>query len=104
MNSRTDFHSELCAQQGTNYIYFDPPENIQMHYPCIRYQIAKDSIKRANNKLYFSSVGYELIVINKDQDAGMTLVKKILGHFMLSTFNRHYISDGLHHFVLTIFY
>lgn len=86
---------------GNKNVYYDPPENLKMRYPAIRYSKSKISTRHADDKIYNKMVRYELIVISSEPDSD--IINKIL-EFPYSSFDRHYISDNLHHDVLTLYY
>ena len=86
---------------GNKNVYYDPPENLKMRYPAIRYSKSKISTSHADDKIYNKMVRYELIVISSEPDS--EVINKIL-EFPYSSFDRHYISDNLHHDVLTLYY
>ena len=86
---------------GNKNVYYDPPENLKMRYPAIRYSKSKISTRHADDKIYNKMVRYELIVISSEPDS--EVINKIL-EMPYSSFDRHYISDNLHHDVLTLYY
>lgn len=86
---------------GNKNVYYDPPENLKMQYPAIRYSKSKISTRHADDKIYNKMVRYELIVISSEPDS--EVINKIL-EMPYSSFDRHYISDNLHHDVLTLYY
>ena len=86
---------------GNKNVYYDPPENLKMRYPAIRYSKSKIRTRHADDKIYNKMVRYELIVISSEPDS--EVINKIL-EMPYSSFDRHYISDNLHHDVLTLYY
>lgn len=86
---------------GNRNVYYDPPEKLKMRYPAIRYSKSKIITRHADDKIYNKMVRYELIVISEEPDSD--IINKIL-EFPYSSFDRHYISDNLHHDVLTLYY
>lgn len=101
MSSRTNLQSVLERILGSRNVYYQPPETVKMNYPAIVYM--KDDIdsKYANDKKYLNTKRYEIIVIDKKPDN--EAVDKIL-ELPLSSFDRHYTSDNLHHDVITLYY
>ena len=94
MGSRLELQTKLEELLGNRNVYFDPPENLKMEYPAIRYSISKYDARHADNIKYSNITRYELIVI--DKRAGNDVIKKIL-ELPLSSHDRHYTSDNLHH-------
>ena len=82
-------------------VYFQPPASIKMKYPAIRYSLKDFNIKYANNSSYLSKPCYEAILIDTNPDS--EFVDKIL-NFPNCSFDRHYKSDNLNHFVFTIYH
>lgn len=101
MASRVDLQNKLEYLLGSRNVYYQPPENLIMNYPCIRYSKIKPDVKKANNKLYLKTNCYEIIVISKKPDEAV--IEKI-ENLQLCSYDRHYISDNLHHDVLTLYY
>lgn len=102
MASRLNLHEELCELLGSRNVYFQPPESLKMHYPCIRYSLSGMDQRRANDGLYKTMNRYEVTVIDSDPDSD--IYKRLLNHFPMCNFDRPYIADNLNHFTLTIYY
>lgn len=101
MRTRLEFQSMLEKILGSRNVYFDPPATIMMNYPAIIYSIDEFANRHANNSVYSQMIGYMITVIDKNPDS--EIVKKI-AKLPLSSFNRHYVSDNLHHNVFTLYY
>ena len=101
MSNRTNLQATLERILGSRNVYYQPPETVKIRYPAIVYM--KDDIdsKYANDKKYLNTKRYEIIVIDKKPDN--EAVDKIL-ELPLSSFDRHYTSDNLHHDVITLYY
>ena len=93
--------SELETLMGNKHVYYDPPENLKMEYPAIRYSKSKIDTRHANDKIYKKMTRYELIVISRKPDS--EIIDALL-ELPYSSFDRHYISNNLHHDVLTLYY
>lgn len=100
MGSRLKLHEELGL--FANYVYFNPPESVEMHYDCIVYKLNGVDKMVANNRMYNGTNEYELIVISDDPDC--EIPNKLMMHFPMCSFVRPYVADGLNHFVLRLFY
>lgn len=102
MHSREDFqeHLEKDVLESEN-VYFQPPSNIRMSYPAIKYDLARLDNIYANNAVYQQHTAYECIVIDKDPDS--EIVKKLSRH-PLCRWLRRYQADGLNHDVFLIYY
>ena len=83
------------------HVYFQPPENLTMEYPAIRYSINDIDSKYANNKMYVGMKCYDIVVIDKDEDN--PVIEKLL-ELPYASFNRHYVSDNLNHDIIKLYY
>lgn len=101
MASRLDLQSKLEELLGNRNVYYQPPASLKMSYPAIRYDKSNISSRHANNAKYSNFTQYELIVIDKHPDN--KVIDKIL-ELPLSSYERHYTADNLHHDVITIYY
>lgn len=86
---------------GSRNVYFQPPENLQMHYPAIRYNIADIRHLNANNKPYTRKPAYELTLIDENPDS--EFVEK-LDSLPMCSFDRHYKADNLNHWVYLLYW
>lgn len=102
MASRLKLQSELEELLGLRHVYYQSPESLKMEYPAIRYSKTDIVDTYANDKAYLRHKRYELVVIDYKPDN--PVIEKILDYFPHSTFDRHYVSNNLHHDVITIYY
>ena len=102
MNSRRlSLQTKLEELLGSRHVYYRPPENLKMEYPCIRYKRDNIVSKHADNINYNNTDRYLLIIIDKNPDN--SVIEKLLELSMCS-FETHYEVDGLNHDVLSIYY
>lgn len=101
MRDRLTLQTELEMLLGNGNVYFQPPAEVKMRYPAIRYKMSDIDNTYANNRVYASQKQYELILIDKDPDS--EYVDK-LNQFYNASFVRAYIADNLNHWVFTINY
>lgn len=109
MASRPKLHTEFIdsilestEEEGFKRAYFQPPANVFMKYPCIKYSLDGLSTLRANDRLYKGTNRYQVILIDEDPDS--PLHDKLLNHFQYISFDRAYTADGLNHKVYTLYY
>lgn len=105
MAADQDLHRyELQARlkQICDNVYFDPPENIRMSYPCIVYERSRGDHQYSNDKTYVFTNGYSLTVISANPDDSLRY--QLIDVFPKMRFDRHYVADGLHHDVFTLYY
>ena len=101
MNTRLELHAELVELFNSDHVYYQPPENLKMEYPAIVY--SKDNINsiRADNINYNNRIRYQITIIDKKPDNGV--IFKIL-QLPLSSYDRHFVTDNMHHDVITLYY
>lgn len=102
MERRLEFHKILVGILGsTDAVYFQPPSNIEMTYPCIVYERDYASDQHADNKLYRHTKRYQVTFIGEDPDSN---VPDKLAELPMSKFARHFAADDLNHDVYNIYY
>ena len=99
--TRNELHAKLKEILGSSNVYFQPPNNLHMKYPCIIYKHTDYYTKQADNLRYFMKKQYTLTVITKDPDS--PIPDKIL-KLPYTRFDRSYEADNLYHKVITIYY
>lgn len=101
-NRRIDFHNMLQSIFGEGVsIYFQPPENVKISYPCVIYERYDMPIKHADNLNYLVHQKYKVTIIDKTPDS--ELVDKITT-LNGTKFSRHFVTDGLNHDVFIVYY
>lgn len=101
MDRRLELQGILENILGSRNVYFQPPENIKLHYPCILYERSSFSQHFADNKPYISMGRYSVTLITTNPDS--ELVKAILD-LPYCSYDRYFASDSLSHDVFTLFY
>lgn len=102
MARRLNLHEELTEELGIEYCYFQPPESIKIHYPCVIYKMDTGDTQFADDKPFLFRRRYELIIVSKDPDE--ELVDTIAYHFPMSRFGRFYTKDNLNYWTFQIYY
>lgn len=82
-------------------VYFQPPPNITMAYPCIVYKRSAENVRYANNDRYDAYLQYEVTVIDRDPDS---LIPGLVAHVPLSRYERHFAADDLNHDVYNLYW
>ncbi len=105
--NKKPLHDILCEvvggpfPDGKSHCYYQPPADKKISYPCIIYKYLSDLDDFADNMIYKSSKRYSLTVIDTDPDSEiLSRVKKL--NYCIP--DRNYSSDGLNHFVYTLYY
>lgn len=102
MSSRLDLHNELLAIPGIKKVYFQPPSNTSIQYPCIIYELNRIDLRKADNKNYLKFKNYTITVVTPDPDD--TTVDYLLDKFTKIRFDRTFKSDNLYHNILSLYY
>lgn len=87
---------------GIKKTYFQPPANVSMTYPCIRYYRVRPDTDKADDMTYRFTQCYELIVIEYDPDS--EIARYIVEHFQMATINTVYVTNNLYHTSITLYY
>lgn len=82
-------------------VYYQPPVNIHMKYPAIRYSRNDIDNTFANDNVYLQNRSYEVTVIDYDPDSPIV---DAVSKMPTARFNRHYTTDGLNHDVFIIYW
>lgn len=102
LDNRLSLHEELVDILGSRHVYYQPPENVKMEYPCFVYNLSRLQVDRANNKPYFVSPSYTVTYIDEDPDSDIP--KIMVNHFLHCSMSRSpYVVDGLNHWVFEVF-
>ena len=100
--TQPELQLELETLIGNRNVYYQPPSNIKMQYPCIRYTWIKIKPDYANNFIYNYLKAYEVTVVDTKKNSDIP--EKLLLHFPYISLNKIYSSDGLWHFTFTLYY
>ncbi len=88
-------------EEITEHVYFQPPANVKMEYPCIVYQRDAASTDFAGNLPYRYKQRYQLTVIDRSPDS---LILSQIVPLPECLFNRHFVANNLNHDVFTIYF
>ena len=99
MASRLQLQTLLEGVTGN--VYFQPPPNLEMRYPCIVYQRDNSWSEYADNQQYAHTKRYQVTVIDRNPDSELPdIVEKL----PFCSFDRFFASDSLNHYVFTLFF
>lgn len=82
-------------------VYFQPPSNVVMEYPCIRYQRDNADTEFADDIPYRITRKYMVTVIDRDPDS---LIPAKVAALPTALHNRSYPADDLNHDVYTLYF
>lgn len=101
MAPRSELQALLTSLLGSQSVYFQPPPSVVMTYPAIVYSRDDVDTRHANNRPYMHKTRYEVIVIDRNPDSD---IHKEVGMLPTSSYNRHFVADGLNHDVYTLYF
>lgn len=106
MSNRMSLHEKLCEIMRSfgytnQHVYFQPPNNTIMNYPCIRYQGDGGDTEYADNIPYKKKRKYMITVIDENPDSE---IPDKIWELQGVSYDRDYESDNLNHFVFNITY
>lgn len=98
---RYELNSLLKEVLGSSYVYYQPPENLKLHFPCIIYSIDGQDVRFADNGKYTKQRKYSVTVVDKDPDSDIC---EKLEELPMCRFDRRYSSDNIYHTVYSLYY
>jgi hypothetical protein len=101
MGSRLSLQALLEEILESPHVYFQPPADVQMVYPCIVYQRDRADTKFAGNAPYRYTKRYQVTHISKDPDSA---VPDKIAALPGCTFDRFFVADKLNHDVFSVYF
>lgn len=108
MGTRLQLHDILVGimtdtdpSYAQGHVYFQPPSNIQMKYPCIVYERDTGDTQFADNNPYIFKFRYQIAVIDRNPDSP---IPEKVAELPMCTMDRHFVSDNLHHDVFNCYF
>ncbi|MBP5595169.1 MAG: hypothetical protein J6Y02_07290 [Pseudobutyrivibrio sp.] len=103
MKTWSELHEVLSEIMGENgNVYFQPPENLKIKYPCIVFERTNALTTYADNNPYQVVKRYTVTLITKSADNDQYLDKLLM--LPMCTFDRQFVTEGLVHDVFNIYY
>lgn len=100
MESRHQLHDQL--KEICPNVYFQPPENYKLTYPCIIYTKSGLNEVYGDNIVYLRQQIYGIMVIDKNPDTKLHL--DILNRFDNSRLENENVFDNLYHKSIRLYY
>lgn len=82
-------------------VYFQPPANVQMEYPCIVYKKDRADTRFAGNLPYRYTKRYQVTVIDRNPDSE---IPDKVAAIALCVFDRAFAVDNLNHDVFSLYF
>lgn len=98
---RVAFETKLKEFLGNDNVYFQPPEDFQLSYPCIVYKRSNIRPKFGDNLPYKLENQYTVTVITTDPD---DLTPDKVAELPRCIFDRNFTTDYLYHDVFNIIF
>jgi hypothetical protein len=99
MAPRLQLHQLL--ESFTPHVYFQPPTNVKLQYPCIIYKRDYATTQFADDVPYNHTLRYAITIIDRDPDSE---IPKKVASLPMSLFNRFYTVDNLNHDVYNVYF
>lgn len=101
MAPRLELQQVLISLLGSSNVYFQPPPNVVLTYPCIVYERSMIQTNHANDKPYKQRKRYQVTVIDRNPDSAIT---DKVAQLPLCAYDRFFTAENLNHDVFTIFF
>ncbi len=101
MADRLELQRKFEELLGSRNVYYQPPENLKMNYPAIRYSLGGIETRSADNKKYSKLNRYDGIVISRKVDP------EVINHILelqYVSFSKPYIVENLYHYPFIIYH
>jgi hypothetical protein len=99
MGPRLKLHQLL--ETFVENVYFQPPTNVKLKYPCIIYKRDFADTKFADDQPYDVRLRYMITVIDPNPDSE---IPSKVAAMPMSLFNRFYTAENLNHDVYNVYF
>lgn len=69
--NRLELQSLFEEILGSDQVYYQPPENYRLTYPCVVYEFSRTSSTHADNLAYKQNDEYQITVMYRDPDSDL---------------------------------
>lgn len=101
MGQRLQLQAKLVEILGSNNVYFQPPPDFKLQYPCIVYKRSNIRSLFGDNIPYKLEKQYTLTVIYSDPDS---IIPDKVSQLPKCINDRNFVSDNLNHDVFIILF
>ena len=102
MKTWSELQVVLQEIMGTNRVYYQPPENLKITYPCIVFERSTALQSFADNGPYRTTKRYTITLMTKTADNDEYLDQLL--NLPMCTFDREFKLDGIVHDVFNIYF
>lgn len=101
MAPRLQLQALLEEIMDDGHVYFQPPANVQIEYPCIVYKRDRMITRFAGNNPYRRTKRYQVTIITRNPDDD--ILDKVAA-LPMCTYERFFAAENLNHDVLNLFF
>lgn len=101
MARRLQLQSLLEDLLGSRNVYFQPPTNVQLQYPCIVYKRDTAQTLFADNDPYRYTKRYQLTVIDRDPDSD---IPNRVSKLRMCRHQAFFTADNLNHDIFDLYF
>lgn len=101
MGSRLELQTLLETLIGSSNVYFQPPPDYLLSYPCIVYSRSDIRASHGDNAPYKLQEEYSITVIDPNPDSQIPMA---IAKLPQCSFDRAFATEGLNHSVLKILF
>lgn len=83
-------------------VYYQPPENLKISYPCIVFENSNALTQYADNKPYTATKRYSVTLMSKTADNDLYKDKLLM--LPMCTFDREFKTDGVVNTVFNMYF
>ena len=98
---RDQFMNHLSETFEDVKVYYAPPENVKLFYPCFVIDPGIVDNRYSNGKIYASVVKFSVKYITKHVDD--YIINDFLKAQLYTSLDRVYTADNLRHYVFTVY-
>lgn len=102
MATRLELQSELEEILGSSEVYYQPPSNKTLKYPCIIYDLSNTDVIPADNRKYIKTNRYHVKHLYKSLTN--ELKDTILDRFMMISHDNRMKVDGIYNDDFTLYF
>lgn len=98
--NQKELQKKLEDLLGSKNVYFQPPENVKLKFPCIVYELSSFDRDYADNIPYLGALRYSVTYISRSPADD---IFDKLCNMPFSWFERPYVANNLNHQVFRIY-
>ena len=101
MARRLQLHDLLKDILGSDRVYYQPPENVKLEYPCIVYNLSDIRLRHGNNLPYIMNDLYLVTLIHRRPDND---IYRKIASLPRCSLSRTFVNDNLNHYAFDLYF